>query len=1407
VSGRRLLAVGRGRGLPANLAELVEQAVAELAPSLGIREPRTPKKFLSLEDCAAAGESLEAMDAGALARAWRTLPNGRVLEPFRDAIERRSRDSGIPREEEARLRALTGEPDRAWAMVFARAEAQLLEVEADPEVMLAAGEIQLARGELEESKAYLERAIKEAPDLVDAHDALGRVRQSEADLEGARESFERAVELEPSAERLSRVAEVLPAEARGPLLLKSAQLASDSLRDQTAMAQLATVREVGPSLLADALEVEGKLHARMLEFDRASSSVDLAIEAGGETPERLQLRGRSALGQGNSLGAQLAYKSVLALEPNNVEALRAVGALEVEAGETATGLARLEQAAELEPANPETVRELARAKHAMGDSAAALELYSRADRLAEPEVEDLLARAAIEKELGNSAGEIATLKRAAQLEPGDPAIYLSLSEAHRGAGNEEEAKKYDSFVLAFGGAHHQQILRPEDDDRPREEVSPSIDALVESLLTANGPGPQRIMVLDPREKLTVDQERLDWVVPRVPDYARIRKALEVAFANRGLEVVPTVQATGYYASQLDALFDFEADRSRDPEAAARLNAGYQTDALLLARLERRPAADPQAPVGCGAEAYYTIHARFLGGKTTDEVRILANAACLPSGPTAYGRWNPRAAGVALAALILILFPFVRGWGRITVRFQLPPKTRALFSVRLSRRRLKIREDDAPTDDAKWKIREKLQAMKGNEKRLTEGNNKLEFSWVAARRRPYVITVRGPIVDPKTEQLVGSFNAEKQVKVVRGKNIHVEFDMRPKQAAIEVAVTTGGAMAEKARVGVRGDAKSVRFTRGRPAFFYLDPGDYVLVAAVGGAVVEHVVQVPDKEPMSVHIDVYDENAQVFGDCVEAVTPYLEGHFEGAARALEAIDMRKRAAQVRALLKIAPEDATPVRELLVRQAAREEDVVSLEVESAESPESAELLAEAGRHEEAATQFLARGCVREAAEAFENAYAWDRAAECYRKVGDDAKLLEVLERAAESYEAAVVATRVGDRDRALSNLKRVDKRHQSYVEACLMMAEQLASRGDPDLAIEKLAEAHALVSSDGIPIASQELYAKLLEDAERLDEAIEVYRAIRRIDHDHTLAKERIEELKARQTALATQAATMMGSGAPTPMQVGGAASGAQESRYEVISELGRGAMGIVYKARDTVLGRMVALKRLPDSMQEHELAITYFLREARSAAALNHPNIVTVYDAGQEGTAYFITMECLEGTPVDAILKKVGKLSPRDSAILGMQAANGLQYAHSQRIIHRDIKASNLFYTKDRVVKIMDFGLAKAVEEVRKQASVIAGTPYYMPPEQAIGGIVDHRSDLYSLGVTIYQLVTGSVPFPDGDVIYHHAHTPAPDARERVPEVPESLATLLLQLMAKDPEDRVQSAEEVASRLRDVVAEIG
>jgi serine/threonine protein kinase len=260
---------------------------------------------------------------------------------------------------------------------------------------------------------------------------------------------------------------------------------------------------------------------------------------------------------------------------------------------------------------------------------------------------------------------------------------------------------------------------------------------------------------------------------------------------------------------------------------------------------------------------------------------------------------------------------------------------------------------------------------------------------------------------------------------------------------------------------------------------------------------------------------------------------------------------------------------------------------------------------------------------------------------------------------------------------------------------------------------------------------------------------------------------------------------------------------DSRYDIREEIGRGGMGVVYRAHDKRLNREIALKRMPENLREHPKAVEFFLREAQAVARLNHRNIVTLYDVDQENDVFFLTMELLQGHPLNRVLKGKGRIGPRDVAKLGLQVAAGLEYAHQQGVVHRDIKTANLFLTKDKVVTIMDFGLAKMSQEVRKGSTVIGGTPFYMAPEQAAGKPVDHRSDLYSLGVTLFELLTGNVPFEEGDVAYHHRHTIPADPRDLVQGIPDALAELILALLAKDPGQRPDSAADVRVRLEQIV----
>ena len=254
----------------------------------------------------------------------------------------------------------------------------------------------------------------------------------------------------------------------------------------------------------------------------------------------------------------------------------------------------------------------------------------------------------------------------------------------------------------------------------------------------------------------------------------------------------------------------------------------------------------------------------------------------------------------------------------------------------------------------------------------------------------------------------------------------------------------------------------------------------------------------------------------------------------------------------------------------------------------------------------------------------------------------------------------------------------------------------------------------------------------------------------------------------------------------------------SRYELVSELGRGGMGVVHRARDLLLGRDVALKFMPAGESDGPLR-ELFRREARAAAALSHPGIVTIFDIGRQEGREFIAMELVDGTPLDRLLEqRGGKLSLLEGLEVAEAALAALEYAHTNRVIHRDLKPSNLMKLRNGGIKVMDFGLAKQMGTSGGQHhTFIAGTPAYMPPEQLLGA-TDARSDLFAMGATLYELFTGQLP--------GHEHEPASSARayatprQREPLVPERLSSLVMRCLAHDPGQRPASASEVLAEVR-------
>jgi eukaryotic-like serine/threonine-protein kinase len=262
---------------------------------------------------------------------------------------------------------------------------------------------------------------------------------------------------------------------------------------------------------------------------------------------------------------------------------------------------------------------------------------------------------------------------------------------------------------------------------------------------------------------------------------------------------------------------------------------------------------------------------------------------------------------------------------------------------------------------------------------------------------------------------------------------------------------------------------------------------------------------------------------------------------------------------------------------------------------------------------------------------------------------------------------------------------------------------------------------------------------------------------------------------------------------------------DNRYSIVSALGGGGMAKVYLAHDEILDRDVALKVLREQFAEDEEFVERFKREAQSAAALSHPNIVQVYDRGKAGDgASYIAMEYVPGGTLKEHISWSGLLDPEAAVSLALQIAEALSAAHERGIVHRDIKPQNVLVTATGDVKVADFGIARAASAATiSQRSVVLGTASYMSPEQAMGKPATPRSDLYSLGVLLYEMLTGELPYTAENpvaVSMKHVGEPVRPPRELNPEIPEELDVLVTKLLAKDPEARYESAAELAEDLR-------
>jgi len=267
-----------------------------------------------------------------------------------------------------------------------------------------------------------------------------------------------------------------------------------------------------------------------------------------------------------------------------------------------------------------------------------------------------------------------------------------------------------------------------------------------------------------------------------------------------------------------------------------------------------------------------------------------------------------------------------------------------------------------------------------------------------------------------------------------------------------------------------------------------------------------------------------------------------------------------------------------------------------------------------------------------------------------------------------------------------------------------------------------------------------------------------------------------------------------------------------RYEIEELVGTGGMSSVYRARDSVLERRVALKILHEHFSADPEYVERFRREARAIARLNHPNIVTVIDRGEFGNRQFIVFEHIPGENLKEVVEREGQLPVAQALALTHQIARGLAFAHQHGVVHRDVKPQNVLLDESGTAKVTDFGIARSLDpgEELTQTGTLLGTSDYIAPEQASGEPIDARSDQYSLGVLLYELLTGEVPYPADSfmaVAMRHLRDPVPSVRERRRDVPDRVDKIVARAMAKRPADRFPSTEAMMGAIEDALADTG
>lgn len=442
------------------------------------------------------------------------------------------------------------------------------------------------------------------------------------------------------------------------------------------------------------------------------------------------------------------------------------------------------------------------------------------------------------------------------------------------------------------------------------------------------------------------------------------------------------------------------------------------------------------------------------------------------------------------------------------------------------------------------------------------------------------------------------------------------------------------------------------------------------------------------------------------------------------------------------------------------------------------------------EAAEQYVLAQDLKKAGECFAKANEFARAAECFMRLRDYYRGGRAFARAGRFQDAVVALQQMAESDpdwhRSRALLGRCFYELHDYAHCAAVLDNHLLNQR---------------VTADNMDYFYMLALAK--EQLGELSESRDLLYKISATRRDFRDVDTRISNIVSRISMMGSEQRPLTPAEMPTRAVDPAARQVVENSigeRYIIEKELGRGGMGVVYLAKDKQLERPVALKFLGALVDHSEEYKQRFIREARSAAKVSHPNVVSIYDiSAQSGKAY-IAMEYVEGATLSRYLKQKGKLTVREALNITLQACSALQAVHESGVVHRDLKPDNIILGKGGLVKIMDFGLAKAADNRITKANVVMGTPCYMSPEQALGQDASPASDLYSLGLILHEMLTGKVVFLEGDVMQRQINETPPPPSAAVPDLPPEVDTLVLRCLEKDSAHRFAAAKELAEAIR-------